>query len=452
MLNRRTITTVAVLLLLSTAVAGTSLIMAFVDNFSTTLQHHQAASPASVTELSSRTITKPVARRPSELVRVHNINGKTCAPWFAPTGDRLLCYAGTLEHPELWLISASEGLEKLLLKDELVSFRWASDDTTILYVPEFSLPKNTLDSPSTQPLTLLNVDTGERRNIGLTTRGAPFSSPSAAIVAFQEQEVVKASNLHTGVEQRILSTSVIYSLGESASVASTDPGYEPTKMPDIFLTPAPEEMIPITTTPIANPLAPGCFPPSCDTRFLLSPNGKKLAVHQILPQGNVLLIIDVATQGSALITKQVVNSIYPFGWSPDSNRLAYATVSETTRSPELWLVDADGIEPRLLGSAKERTGIYEYVTWLPNGVDIVYVFTPSGSSTSQGAEYQIISVEGGDPFTLFTNGYGLEVFDGGRRLLFSREVYEGRFDPGTWIANLSDKPTLNFLPLINRGQ
>lgn len=449
--KHRKIVSFASLILLLSAVIFILLVITSVNSFSIQRIRKQTASPSSIEKPSALTLTKPIERRPPELVRIKNINGKVCAPWFAPTGDRILCYAGSIEHPELWLMSASEGLEKLLLKDELITFRWAYDNTSILYSPDLSFATGAVTSSSVQPLFLLNVDTGERREIGSTTKTAQLATVSSSEIIFQEQEVVKSVNLRSGTEKRVLNFSTTFYLPPSPPITDAQMGYEPTTIPDIFLTPSAEEMIPITITPSVDPLAPGCFPPSCDTRFLLSPDGKKLAIHQIFPQGNALVLVDVATQHTTLVTTQTVDSMYPFGWSPDSKRLAYTIVVETTRNPELWLVNADGTESRLLAAAKNRMGIYEYITWLPNNVDIVYVFTPSGSTTGQGAEYQVVSVEGGEPFILFTNGYGLEIFDGGRQLRFSREVHEGQFDPASWTAKLSDT-TVNFLPLINQSR
>ena len=382
----------------------------------------------------------PIPRRPIEPIRIEQASDKKCTPWFAKTEDKYLCYAGSTEHPELWLASESKDIEKMLVDGELINFQWAYDDQHIVYSPWPDPSPNALvpPKPSSKPVFLLNVDTGERKEIGQTTLGWNIVSAPTGDIAFLDGDVIYMVNPLQGSERQVASALTTGRPPEPTPTDAQAQNTETEKIPDFLLTPRPEELIPLTQTNEMNGEALGCFPPDCEVRFRISPDGKKLALQQNILHRVTLVIVDIDTQKSWLITDQMAESWYPFAWSPDSQKVAYAIVPEETRTPELWIVNADGREPHQLVVAKGGQGLYEYITWLANAQDVLYVFSPGGASTGEWSEYQVVGIQGGEPYTLFTGGYGVEVFDGGRRIRFSRESVDGKFDPSSWTAVLSN--------------
>ena len=135
-------------------------------------------------------------------------------------------------------------------------------------------------------------------------------------------------------------------------------------------------------------------------------------------------------------------------WSPDSSRLAYGIapipkdLSGPMEIPELWVVSADGSEPRRLwieeSEGYPHRGSYEFLEWLPYQNAILFVYRPRGTDPSGRAVYQVISADRGDAKVLFTNGSGIRLADReGRKFVFFREFTDDPADKGTWIASLS---------------
>lgn len=90
-------------------------------------------------------------------------------------------------------------------------------------------------------------------------------------------------------------------------------------------------------------------------------------------------------------------------------------------APELWLVDADGSNARLLWAAGEdELGHLDWLTWLPEKELILFGYVPSGTDAIFQTLYQVISSAGGMPKELFVAGYGLQVTNSGHELTYIR--------------------------------
>ena len=176
------------------------------------------------------------------------------------------------------------------------------------------------------------------------------------------------------------------------------------------------------------------------SEFKFSPDGKRIAGLEVAYDQGVLTVVDLETGQRTKISDQIGPPWGPFDWSPDGQQLAYSIVlGEETRFPELWLVNADGSEPRRLCTTEER-GSYDFVTWLPNGKAILFVSMPgSGTDPILWSAYQVVSSLGGEPKTLFTKGGSLQLTDQGHKIVFYRFSYspeEGVRPGGYWATTL----------------
>jgi len=167
--------------------------------------------------------------------------------------------------------------------------------------------------------------------------------------------------------------------------------------------------------------------------FRVSPDGQKLALFE----GGVISIVDLNTQQVVFTVSGVGAGTSPWrlmAWSSDSRKLAYTILGEG-KSPELWVVDADGGNPQRLWSAAPRRGSCQFLEWLPGRNAILFIHSTGGAPAAKWNSYQIISGDGGPPKELFTNGEGLWL--GGNRFSFVREFADDPNDTGIWVATLS---------------
>ncbi|HXF61846.1 MAG TPA: hypothetical protein VNK95_09515, partial [Caldilineaceae bacterium] len=397
----------------------------------------QATEP----DVKAPVFTAPLPRQPIEPQRVRDRENRAnmvCAPRYAFTGDRYLCYTKIEGQLQLWLASDSKGAEKLLVEGMEVTFRWADGGQHIVFSPVPPPPQDPFNpSPGeVRPVYWMNVESGERKEIGQTT-SISLDANLQGDVAFLHEDTLFVVNPLTGTARRLASA---FTIGHPPA-----PTFEP-------LLPSTPEVMPefLQATPVPadqafpTPQPPPTFSqqyPYLELRFALSPHGHKVILHQIAGSQGSLVLVDLDTQAARLLTTHAGHAWAVYGWSPDGRQVAYATYDEEHRRPELWLIPSEGDAPPRLLTAEENRGLYEWVTWHPNGQDLLYVFTPWGTHGNAWAEYRVMNVAQGDSYTLFTSGYFLELFDGGRQIFFSREYLEGqidRVDRDGWIARLAD--------------
>lgn len=130
--------------------------------------------------------------------------------------------------------------------------------------------------------------------------------------------------------------------------------------------------------------------PANETYPVWSPDGQRLA-FQSDAAGNS----DIYASGPGGITQLTQNGAYDGEptWSPDGSRIAF--VSERSMNRELWVMNADGSNPRqLTTNAKAATP-----AWSPLGNQIAYA---SASSYSNGNHVlYLINADGSNPKTIF---------------------------------------------------
>lgn len=383
-----------------------------------------SATNAAITEPSKATIVKPL---PSPKLSdgaefrlpIHN-------PKFSPFSERYLFTALVNSAPSgLWLASLSRGVEKELVATGGVGFAWGYDDNHIIYSP---LPDFNNPPLMAQPVILVSLESGEQTEIGQSTLGWGVAVAPTGDIALMNGEHVEIVNTISGVKRIVPDALSIGVSVEPTPMSTSELAKTPEPIPD-FLQPA---TAPLTVTVIPSP---SCLYPDCQIRMHISSDGTKLALHQLVPSRSTLVIVEIDTQKSVFVSDQIAGW-YSFDWSSDSQKLAYAIQPPNTRTPELWIVNADGSDLRQVAYAKDRRGLYEYVTWLPNNQAILYVFTPTGAEPSQWAAYQIVELSSNVPSTLFTNGSNLQLFNGGRQVRFFRESPEHQMS--YWIADLTN--------------
>jgi Tol biopolymer transport system component len=352
--------------------------------------HDAAPAPRKVLEPAQASALKPSVAPVTKLQRVEQL---CCPTEFAPGGDKYL----TIKDGGLWLRTRSGAASEKLL-DGMLSAKWTKDGTAIVF------SQAATNAPAT--VGLLDVTTRQAKKIG-TTRN-PWRLPFDA---------------HGRV------------------VVFTDGGLQ-TIDPD-------------TNQAVDLPRGAGGQPlidaQNEETEVAFSPDGRHVAVLEDVK----LSLVDLQTRSKVLLTDQIDRRRWaPFGWSSDGSQISYSirtapAASASNPKPqtwdkgmpggvaELWLANADGTGARrLVARHGDITGFYAGVNWIPGTRSIVYQFFPDGGGATLGAEYQMISADGGTPTTLFTNGLGLTLSSDGRIISFVRDL-EGKDETGNWIAELA---------------
>jgi Tol biopolymer transport system component len=160
--------------------------------------------------------------------------------------------------------------------------------------------------------------------------------------------------------------------------------------------------------------------------FRVSPDGRRVAVTDLLPQGRSVSILDLDTGRDMRIAedKNLRSAFYPLAWSSDGRYLAYSVSPDPLISPpqgpELWVVGADGSNARKVytDSPPHPSGRLEFLQWLPGGDAIFFVRPGSGTEGHKQATYQVVSAQDGTRQVLFIGGGYLELVRGGRFLAF----------------------------------
>lgn len=346
-------------------------------------------------------------------------------PQFSPYSDKYIFSTLVNGRPMgLWLASVSEGIQRQLLKDVQVNYVWGHDDQHIVYAQWPELTKDPFDphTSSPQPVFLFDLATGERTELGIAEPVWRMQASTSGDIAFLRDDTLHIVNPVLGVRRQVSSA---FTVGHPVHLPSEQrpDNINSEVIPD-FLSSKPNSATPLPTEipQGEDVLKFSELYPTTQIRFALSPDGRKVVLHQVMYDKGALVIVDLETQRSTLITNEAGNSWQPYAWSPDGAELAYATVSEETRIPALWIVDVENGQSMSLITNANRRGRYEWLAWHPNAQDILFAFSPGGTAGSTlGGQYQIINAKGGQPYTILTNGAMLSLFDGGKNLAFYRE-------------------------------
>jgi len=311
-------------------------------------------------------------------------------PKFALDGNRYICSLGDLESRGLWLRSLDSGLDRLLTKKPGGTAAWSPDGRAIAYIER---PDQTVHVEG-GIVKFLDLESGQEIEAGITDFTYRLDFTPAGKLVYHRQGELR------------LFDPTLRSEGAMPGVTAAN-NY-----------------------------------PYYYSEFKFSPDGKRIAGLEVAYDQGVLTVVDLETGQRTKISDQIGPPWGPFDWSPDGQQLAYSIVlGEETRFPELWLVNADGSEPRRLCTTEER-GSYDFVTWLPNGKAILFVSMPgSGTDPILWSAYQVVSSLGGEPKTLFTGGASIQLVDQGRQMVFYRFSDPQKGEPpglgGDWVTFLS---------------
>ncbi len=178
---------------------------------------------------------------------------------------------------------------------------------------------------------------------------------------------------------------------------------------------------------------------TADSDFLLSPDGKYMAITTVWYDQGTLSITDINAGSVVTVTDQIGESGLPVAWSPDGTQLAYSTRTEHGTTPlpfngsMLWLADANGTNPREIFRT-DKCVTLEYVTWAPDGQTLLFVCTEGGNSFEVDWHYMAFDPRTGTLKELFTNGEGLDLVNDGLDILILRSVE----NTGNWIVEISE--------------
>ena len=130
-----------------------------------------------------------------------------------------------------------------------------------------------------------------------------------------------------------------------------------------------------------------------------SPDGRRLAYLKRLEGGTKTALTTSALDGSEARTLMTSDSVYPFlrypAWSPDGRQIAVVRGSGGVAG-EIWLVAADGGEPRK--AIEEPASVYsDSPVFTPDGRGIVHTSNRGGATN-----IWFLPLAGGDPVRLTT--------------------------------------------------
>lgn len=300
--------------------------------------------------------------------------GDCCATFFAPDGDR---YISVNQDGALWLYSLS-GAPQEKLADNVAAAAWTPDGKSLV------LSKRIDDTHANAQV--LDMVTRQTKDLGATNNPWRIIFDNQGEVVFATESGFQIKDLVSGKERGVIASSLVKAqLGNDS------------------------------------------------TEIKFSPDGRRLAVLE----GTALSIVDRNQRQKTKLTDKIdARRWLAFDWSSDGSQLAYSIVVDDFQ-PELWVASADGSAAhRVLAQPAGNAGIYVGITYLPGTNLIAYEFIPHGSDGEQTAQYQVISVLGGQPKTLFTNGLGFNLSPDGHIISFVRDL-PGKDEVGYWIAELS---------------
>jgi dipeptidyl aminopeptidase/acylaminoacyl peptidase len=174
-------------------------------------------------------------------------------------------------------------------------------------------------------------------------------------------------------------------------------------------------------------------PPPADPAIALTELKKAYSYLKVMNTDGsnltTILSLQVSTQGAV--------SFRP-SWSPGGDRIAFS------RRGELWLIDVrvvngvpTGSNTRLLVS-RTADRLVDWVSWSPNGEQILY--TRSYNTSSYPAALEVVSATGGDPVQLYwsASGLGEPVWSpDARRIAFTEQLAD-HFSRELRVLNLDD--------------
>ncbi len=165
-----------------------------------------------------------------------------------------------------------------------------------------------------------------------------------------------------------------------------------------------------------------------------SPDGRRVAFNRgslFGDDGNSDLAIYVASADDSGLTRVVDDALFFFGWSPDGERILYASASGEGAA-EVYISKADGSGRISLISLPGGENPLGFPVWSPDGERIALTADRNGED----AVY-VVNVDGSGLTPLTTGGcdglYGTVWSSDSRRIAFTRGCSEGRSE--VWVVN-----------------
>lgn len=176
----------------------------------------------------------------------------------------------------------------------------------------------------------------------------------------------------------------------------------------------------------------------------VSPDGSRIAFTREGPGGSRVLVAAVDGTGERELVSRAGSWSQP-RWSPDGRRLV--VVGRQGGSSALYLVDAEGGEPRPLGATEAGTSRAD-PDWSPDGRRVVH-----RQGEGQSAEIAVTEVEAPGTTTVLTDN---DVEDAspafsptGERIVFASRRPDGRWN--LWLMN-ADGSDLESLTRMEEGE
>src|SRR6476661_1822839 len=176
--------------------------------------------------------------------------------------------------------------------------------------------------------------------------------------------------------------------------------------------------------------------PALEARFGGAPAG--VGGRILLPTDTGLTVFDLAQRRDTPVMTappgQIVTSV---AWSPDRKLIAYGFFHRRPGDPasvsEIYLVGADGSDPRVLAERDRPGAVLDTPVWSPDGREVYFSYfgQVSGKPIQR---IERVTVATGERQTVVEDGYAPDVSPDGKSLLFLRDERAGS---GLWLAPLA---------------